>query len=255
MDTQLSSLSINDPFHSGSTTPSTTESSSPAPGTHKPTSTSTSVGAIAGGVVGGLAAICLLAALLFWLLRHRRRRRPQSPSPHQNEMADTSAPHKTELSGWERRREAEGGKLAWEIDGAQRMELDGTQSRELSGIPRLRFWPILIKASLAEEYELLPGPGRAAAMLTRLMMVPSAPKVWMKDCVVIKVPLIFVSYCQAFHQMRFSSVQDEMVWKASYISAPPRFQRNVTNEALCHRSCRVDQDMSFAEFGLDFGEE
>ena len=44
-------------------------------------------------------------------------------------MADTSEPQKSELSGWERRHEADGGKPTWEMDGAQRMELDGTQPR------------------------------------------------------------------------------------------------------------------------------
>ena len=121
-------MSVNDSFHSGPTAPLTTETSGPSPVDHK--STSTPVGAIAGGVVGGVAAICLLAALFFWLLRHRRRRQPQSPSPQQNELADTSETHQSELSGWERRREAEGGKPAWEKDGTQRMELDGAQPRE-----------------------------------------------------------------------------------------------------------------------------
>ena len=52
---------------------------------------------------------------------------------------------------------------------------------------------MLIKASLLDAYELPPGACRAAPRLTRLMMVPSAPKCWMKDWIGMRLPLTFVS--------------------------------------------------------------
>ncbi|KAH9954751.1 hypothetical protein BGW80DRAFT_1258557 [Lactifluus volemus] len=70
-------------------------------GTPKSTSTShahskSNTGQIAGGVVGGIAGIALLAAFIFWYLRHRRRRREAQPSPFM-----TDAPHVAEAFGLE----------------------------------------------------------------------------------------------------------------------------------------------------------
>lgn len=66
---------------------------------------------------------------------------------------------------------------------------------------------MLIKASLLEEYELLPGLDRKAAALTRFIMVPSSPKVWMKDWIVMMVPLTLVSYGFAIGQRRTLYIQ------------------------------------------------
>ncbi|KAG6995719.1 hypothetical protein G7Y79_00042g078240 [Physcia stellaris] len=106
------------------------QSGSPKPGSTLPAtntsgvnkSTSPPIGAIAGGVVGGLAAICILATLLFWSLR--RRRRNQHPGLHAQELPDSSEPPKFELLVPERRHEAGDGRPAWEMDGSQKMELD-----------------------------------------------------------------------------------------------------------------------------------
>lgn len=51
---------------------------------------STNVGAIAGGVVGGVLGLALIAGLIWFLLRQRRRRmgRNTAPAPHYQSSAD-----------------------------------------------------------------------------------------------------------------------------------------------------------------------
>lgn len=100
---------------------STSDAANPAKSSSKP------VGAIAGGVIGGVAAICILVTVLFWCLR-RRRRQPYLDEQHEeNEMPDNSKRLPMELSGQERRYEADDNKQFSEADGVHRTELDGYQ--------------------------------------------------------------------------------------------------------------------------------
>lgn len=67
--------STTNPGSSAGTTSETPSPTSPTPSEAASlNSHSSHAGAIAGGVVGGVAAVCLLAGLIFWLLRLKRRR-------------------------------------------------------------------------------------------------------------------------------------------------------------------------------------
>ena len=114
--------------HIGSTAPSTnvTDTSGTTAPQETGKSSSTPVGAIAGGVVGGVAAICILAAFLVWYLR----RQPPHMGSQDRELPDTPQRQKPELSGREPRHEADDGKLAWEVDGTQKIEPDANQYRK-----------------------------------------------------------------------------------------------------------------------------
>ena len=69
------------------------------------------------------------------------------------------------------------------------------------------------------------------------------------------VPLTLVSCCAAVGQIQVLDIQLGVCLENPHIIAPPSIYRDFSNRACRHFCSIVDQDMGFAEFGLDFREQ
>jgi hypothetical protein len=105
------------PSSGSSSAPATSRSASSQSGGSNST-TSSHAGGIAGGVVGGVVGLALIAGLVSFFLRHRRRRQQRgwTSSP-----IDSTGHRRTELDGGDSHRR----QYAWQKDQRGPQEVDG----------------------------------------------------------------------------------------------------------------------------------